>query len=237
MEPSDATQRVNEVESVESLKAYVHPLRLTMLGLLRRDGPASASELGRRIGQSSGSTSYHLRQLERFGFVEPAPIQPNRRTKRWQATAQATTVAPIPLLEDPAGSAIVEQLVLLQLDRLRRQVTNFARRDEPAVWWDAAMSADNAIHLDPTTLREFRERILAVHDEFRARRGTPGRRNPRRATDCVLRGRGTGDRRRSGLLTVAAASDTERLLVRRLRCSARSLRSHSASSSRSMCCS
>jgi predicted transcriptional regulator len=52
-----------------SLRGLAHPLRLHLLGLLRADGPATASQLAARTGQSSGATSYHLRQLAAYGFV------------------------------------------------------------------------------------------------------------------------------------------------------------------------
>ncbi|HZB35626.1 MAG TPA: helix-turn-helix domain-containing protein, partial [Gaiellaceae bacterium] len=59
-----------QVEDLETLRAFVHPLRNRLLGALRIDGPATASELARRFDESSGATSYHLRQLARYGFVE-----------------------------------------------------------------------------------------------------------------------------------------------------------------------
>lgn len=40
-----------------NVKALAHPIRLTILRLLREDGPATASRVGERIGQSSGVTS------------------------------------------------------------------------------------------------------------------------------------------------------------------------------------
>ena len=51
------------------LRALSHPLRLRMLEVLR-EGPATASALGRRLGESSGATSYHLRALAKAGVVE-----------------------------------------------------------------------------------------------------------------------------------------------------------------------
>src|SRR5689334_12619211 len=56
-----------------SLRALAHPLRLRLLGLLRMDGAATASQLAARTGQSSGATSYHLRQLAAYGFVIEEP--------------------------------------------------------------------------------------------------------------------------------------------------------------------
>ena len=61
--PMDATQ----------LRALAHPLRLQLLEALSAEGPATASRLARRLGESSGATSYHLRMLARYGFVEPDP--------------------------------------------------------------------------------------------------------------------------------------------------------------------
>ena len=51
------------------VQAFTHPLRLRLLTLLRLDGPLTASELARRRRYTVRPTSYHLRQLERFGFV------------------------------------------------------------------------------------------------------------------------------------------------------------------------
>ena len=64
----DAWDRTNVTE-VEALRAIAHPLRARLLGALRHDGPATATELAARFVESSGSTIYHLRQLERYGFI------------------------------------------------------------------------------------------------------------------------------------------------------------------------
>src|SRR5688500_20312710 len=59
-----------QVTDVRALRALAHPLRNRLLGQLRLHGPATASQLGRTVGESSGATSYHLRQLAAYGFVE-----------------------------------------------------------------------------------------------------------------------------------------------------------------------
>jgi DNA-binding transcriptional ArsR family regulator len=48
---------------VQQLKALSHPVRVQMLGILRIDGPATATMLASRLGLNTGATSYHLRQL------------------------------------------------------------------------------------------------------------------------------------------------------------------------------
>jgi DNA-binding transcriptional ArsR family regulator len=57
-----------------ALRALSHPVRLRMLGLLRSEGPSTASRLAERLGLNSGATSYHLRK--------PRPARLRRRRPR-----------------------------------------------------------------------------------------------------------------------------------------------------------
>src|SRR5262245_28458635 len=50
-----------------SLRALAHPVRVKLLGLLRIEGPATATGLAEKLGLNSGATSYHLRQLAGAG--------------------------------------------------------------------------------------------------------------------------------------------------------------------------
>jgi DNA-binding transcriptional ArsR family regulator len=51
------------------LRGLVHPARMKLLQSLQEDGPATATSLATRIGQSSGVASYHLRVLAEHGFI------------------------------------------------------------------------------------------------------------------------------------------------------------------------
>ncbi|WP_405967338.1 helix-turn-helix domain-containing protein [Streptomyces sp. NBC_00015] len=68
-----------------SLRGLAHPLRMELLNALRRHGPATASQLAERLGESSGATSYHLRQLAAHGFVEDDPERGKGRERWWKA--------------------------------------------------------------------------------------------------------------------------------------------------------
>ncbi|MEU9435676.1 helix-turn-helix domain-containing protein [Streptomyces sp. NPDC048252] len=68
-----------------SLRGLAHPLRMELLNALRRHGPATASQLADRLGESSGATSYHLRQLAAHGFVEDDPERGKGRERWWKA--------------------------------------------------------------------------------------------------------------------------------------------------------
>ena len=66
-----------------TLRAIAHPLRMRMLGILRTEGPATATSLAARLGESSGTTSWHLRQLAEHGFIEEDSERGNRRDRWW----------------------------------------------------------------------------------------------------------------------------------------------------------
>src|SRR3954447_528131 len=87
---TDDSEPAAQVSDVRALRAISHPLRNRLLALLRLDGPATASQLGRVVGESSGSTSYHLRQLAAYGFVEEAPGHGNARERWWRARHRMT---------------------------------------------------------------------------------------------------------------------------------------------------
>lgn len=88
-DPQPAERQIHTLNA-RSLRGLAHPLRIRMLGTLRQDGPATASQLAQRLGESSGATSYHLRQLAAHGFVEDAPEHGKGRERWWKATHDGT---------------------------------------------------------------------------------------------------------------------------------------------------
>lgn len=156
------------VEDVETLRAFVHPLRMRLLGSLRTDGPATASELGRRFGESSGSTSYHLRQLARYGFVVEDDDQPSKRERRWRAAHDVTSWQTTDFLDDDAGRQIVQSLQSEQLRLLVDGVQRwFAEQDQwSRDWIDAAGHDDMHLRLRPDDLRALTAEVDAVVERF-----------------------------------------------------------------------
>jgi DNA-binding transcriptional ArsR family regulator len=73
-----------------ALRGLVHPVRLRLLDLLQADGPATATSLARRIGQSSGVTSYHLRVLADHGFIAEDTERGTGRDRWWRASNRST---------------------------------------------------------------------------------------------------------------------------------------------------
>src|SRR5262245_66322714 len=80
----------------QALRALSHPTRLRILGLLRVDGPATATTLATRLGINTGQTSYHLRQLALHGFVVEEEGRGNARERWWRAAHQSTLASSVP---------------------------------------------------------------------------------------------------------------------------------------------
>lgn len=161
--------QVNQVTDPQALKAIAHPLRLRLLGSLRMDGPQTASELGRRFDESSGSTSYHLRVLAKHGFITEDADQPNARDKRWRAR-HAYTKWNDADFDDPVGSAAAQVMRDHQLDNVVSASRRFdTERDTWGPDWAAAAGhSDYAIRLSPQRLRRLRDRFLELVEEERA---------------------------------------------------------------------
>src|SRR5262249_11548655 len=78
-----------ELTDPRALRAYAHPIRLKLVGLLRRTGPLTATQAGEKIGESAANCSFHLRQLAKFGLVEEAGGGKGRE-RPWRATSITT---------------------------------------------------------------------------------------------------------------------------------------------------
>ena len=57
------------VTDVRRLAALAHPLRAALLSHLLAVGPRTASECAAAVDASPSNCSWHLRQLEKHGFV------------------------------------------------------------------------------------------------------------------------------------------------------------------------
>ncbi|GLW26919.1 transcriptional regulator [Microbispora amethystogenes] len=157
-------QEVYHVRDPRALKAVAHPLRSRLLAELRADGPATATELAARLAESSGSTSYHLRQLARYGFVEPDAEQRDRRERRWRAIHRFTSWSDVATAASAEGREAAACLRRRQLERLTADVENFERERDlwSEAWAEAAGMSDLVVRLSPATVASLYERVSAL---------------------------------------------------------------------------
>ncbi|OUC99262.1 transcriptional regulator [Streptomyces swartbergensis] len=178
MSESDKTH-VRQLDA-RSLRGLAHPLRMQLLDALRFGGPATASQLAAKLGESSGATSYHLRQLAEYGFVEDAPERGKGRERWWQAVHRGLRFDDALLNDsDPAvrGAAdlYIHEVATTQTQDLSTWLGN--RDSWPEEWsrvWD--MSSWTLL-LTPELTRELVEKMHALVETYRDRataEDTPG---------------------------------------------------------------
>ncbi|RBQ15431.1 transcriptional regulator [Spongiactinospora rosea] len=159
------------VTDPRTLKAVAHPLRLRLLSLLRTDGPATASELARRVAESSGLTSYHLRELAKYDFIEEDPDQRDARERRWRAVHRYLSWDNAEMAATEEGRAAVAAIRQRQIELLIRSNEEFEAQAATwsAAWIEAAGISDDVVRLTPATLTELYRRWEDVLRELAAR--------------------------------------------------------------------
>jgi predicted ArsR family transcriptional regulator len=109
-----------KVRDVELLGALAHPLRVALLRYLMAVGPRTASECADAVGSTASNCSWHLRQLAKFGLVEPTDGGDGRQ-RPWRAAVVGLELGEF--ADDPAtrtaqlavfGTALAEEQKLTQ---------------------------------------------------------------------------------------------------------------------------
>jgi DNA-binding transcriptional ArsR family regulator len=172
---SPADRRI--VTELAALKALAHPERAAILKLLMAGRPLTATECASSVDLSPSACSYHLRQLERFGFVErvgeaSADGHSDGRTRRWQATAIGFSLGERPMSEATPEQRAVFTAVIgadrVENDRLIRRFVEHAADLEPA-WQDAAVLSTYELWLTPDELEQIGRAVDDVLRPHRAR--------------------------------------------------------------------
>ena len=128
-------QPIEAIASPRKASALLHPLRSRLLSMAQE--PASATELARRLGLPRQRVNYHVRELERAGFLRAAGRRRRRNLieQRYVATARSYVLAPAllgPLAPDwrsIADTASADYLLALA-EQVRSDVSRAA--DEAA---------------------------------------------------------------------------------------------------------
>lgn len=154
------------------LRGLVHPIRVRLLRLLREHGPATATGLAARIGQSSGVTSYHLRVLAENGFVVDDPERGNGRERWWRSTHRSSDFTfRVPGEQgDEHDTELAEQFIRMVAEHNFERVTTFidtlaARREElPMLPWQMS---DWSLRMTRDEVRAFTEKVNALAAAYR----------------------------------------------------------------------
>ncbi|MGY0236956.1 helix-turn-helix domain-containing protein [Longispora urticae] len=164
------------------LRGLAHPLRVRLLELLRVDGRSTATRLAERLGQSSGATSYHLRQLAEYGFVEEDPEQGAGRERWWRAAHPTTTLdkdSGVTLAEAEGYLRAVAASYSVRVGRFLDAMTTM-----PEEWKAAWTMSDTRLQLSPDQASELKAEMFQVLAKYR--RTEPGVAGPEGTAPTVV---------------------------------------------------
>jgi DNA-binding transcriptional ArsR family regulator len=176
---------IKRLDDAGAMRALAHPLRLRLLGLLRSEGPATASVLASAVDEAIPLASYHLRKLAEHGFIEEAPeLARDGRERPWRAVHEFTSWSLVDFLDSPER---LSAAAALQREILRRHVETIEAffAEAPAwtrEWLDASDNSDLSLYLTAAELRTMRDEIWKVLELFRAR----GRRPHTERVEAIL---------------------------------------------------
>ena len=166
---TDSETPAERVIDMESLKALAHPLRVTILDTLSTYGAFTASGLAERLGESSGATSYHLRQLEKHRFVREVEGKGSGRERWWERMPGGIS---LPASEFASGSASrsASRLILrewmLNRNRVLDDFLDHGDSELSKDWIEASMVSLSNLVLTREQTEDLAKRLMAVVTEF-----------------------------------------------------------------------
>jgi hypothetical protein len=164
-----STKRITDAKA---LRALAHPIRMSLIGLLRTEGPLTATRAAELLGESSGSCSFHLRQLAKYGMAEEA-AGGHGRERPWQATTMSTHVPD--LTDDPDFAAASGMYRTVLAERYFQWLMHWLaeRPAEPADWQRADLFGDMLLYLTADELADVGEKVRELLDGYVDRTARP----------------------------------------------------------------
>jgi hypothetical protein len=139
---------------------------MAIYNFLMEHGSATATTLAEALDESTGQTSYHLRQLARHGFVEEHPGKGTGRERWWRPVG--FSYDGIELAEsDPTLRAPLQLALQTQVDQRAESMRHwFARSDsEPAEWRHASVNSTTTVWLTPAELETLTTAVMeTIHE-------------------------------------------------------------------------
>jgi DNA-binding transcriptional ArsR family regulator len=148
-----------------ALQGLAHPLRVQLCDQLSLHGPATATQLAARLNESSGATSYHLRQLEKYGFVEEDPGRGSGRERWWRRVPGRISIEGHTLADESPAARDATRLVMNEFSRAKQaRIQEWRDTYErwPRAWADGSIESSNHLRLTAAEFTQLGQEIDAV---------------------------------------------------------------------------
>ncbi|OIJ32184.1 transcriptional regulator [Microbacterium sp. LCT-H2] len=145
-----------------ALKALAHPLRVKIFDLLASRGPQTASSLAALVGETSGSTSYHLRALAAHDLIREVEGRGTTR-ERWWERPKGRIDLPGPDEQMSPANRAAAQIVTSEFFRLRHetlmQYLNRPESEVPEGWRDVGITVTTHLDVTPAQAMALRQEM------------------------------------------------------------------------------
>jgi len=165
--PRDENRRY--LRDPRAIRALAHPARMAIIDALASGDELTATDCAELTGLSPSATAYHLKFLERHGFVEPAAARSDGRQRPWRATDRGALY--VLDTTTPAGAAATTAVGLAYFDRSRALAEAFVatEHEEPEEWRDVALLANADLWLTAEETQKVTAELSAALEPYRGR--------------------------------------------------------------------
>ena len=152
-----------------SLRGLAHPLRMRILEALELDGPATSTTLSARLGENTGTISWHLRLLAEHGYIEEDTDRGTRRERWWLVPSEPTVLNPADFRDDPETSGALRVYLRDLIQRYFDRVQAYVDENWSGEWQHAAELSDwRDLRLTPDQLLALNGELKAVIERYAA---------------------------------------------------------------------
>lgn len=152
-----------------AIRALAHPARLAILEYLGGTDSATATECAEVVDMSPSATSYHLRELARYGLVSEAPGT-DRRERRWRSSGTFSIAEGYGDKEMQDATTLLGRLVLGRADERAAAFLEHADA-ESQEWWDASVFSESRLTMTVEQARDLAEAFNKLIKPYSRKRG------------------------------------------------------------------
>lgn len=158
----------------QTMKAFAHPLRMAIYSHLSDVGSATATALAHHLQESTGQTSYHLRQLEKHGMVKEDTGRGSGRERWWKPVGYRMHVEE--LGQDAANLRVMHSVLHEGLRHRMATISSYldAAPTEPLEWVNASVDTTTTMTMTLEQERALGEELMQVIERHKQALGPSG---------------------------------------------------------------
>jgi DNA-binding transcriptional ArsR family regulator len=169
--PEEGRAVVN-ITDPQAIRALAHKVRLDVIDeLFGSEETYTATELARSFGLTPSAMSYHLRALEKWGYVVRAESSGDGRERHWKAAGETLNVGDKSNVSELVSSTLIDVTLNATRERVLKalaQADSLGEDDRRTL-----MLASSKIRLTQEEAKEFAEEYHQLVDKYRKLNADP----------------------------------------------------------------